>query len=96
MQKSQNNFARIETYEGWDDYEGSYDFYVCGVCGTWLTDSLAICFNKEKIPKYCPKCKRRLYRDWEIKNNCTIFENYSNNIHAIWIDFTCLYTFKII
>lgn len=64
MQKLQNDFARIEVYEDWDDYEGFYDYYVCGVCGKYLTNSLAITFNGENIPKCCPKCKRKLYKDW--------------------------------
>lgn len=68
MQKPQDNYARVKEYESWDDYEGFYDFYVCGACGKWLTSSLDITFNGEKIPEYCPKCKRKLYREWEIVN----------------------------
>lgn len=68
MQKLQNNFTRVEVYEDWDNYEGFYDFYICGACGAWLTDSLAVAFNKEKIPKYCPKCKRRLYKNYKCES----------------------------
>ena len=62
--KSKNNIARIEVYEDWDycEGEGFYDYYVCGACGEYLTNSLAVTFRKENIPKRCPKCKRKLYK----------------------------------
>ncbi len=48
--------ALIEEYEGWDEYEGDYTYYKCGCCGEDLTDSLAMTFRGEKMPKRCPKC----------------------------------------
>lgn len=52
--------ALIKDYDGWDEYEGYYTYYECGGCGEYLTDSLAMTFRGEKMPKQCPRCGAHL------------------------------------
>lgn len=52
--------ATIEGYEDFDDYEGSYDVYVCGNCGKYLTNSIDIALGYDTMPKTCPRCGKEL------------------------------------
>ena len=56
----QKDYAVIEEYEEWSEYEGSYDRYECGCCECTLTDSLRIGIYGDVIPQRCPYCGREL------------------------------------
>lgn len=55
-----DKYARIDTLEMFDEYEGEYDVYFCHECDEYLTDSLQISFYEKDIPKKCPNCGKEL------------------------------------